>query len=170
MRTTAWIMGVAILGIGPGMVNAEPKAIPKPPMFADRSMPQPCANGCINPIEAVTFASYLGQKAGVAGDFEMTVRAVGRDNGRLFLNSESDYRDRNCLTVAIADVMVGHLFQTTDLATIQRRLIGKRIVVSGIARQVRVDLTQDGQATGKYYYQVHVKVDAARQMRVLPRT
>ena len=143
--------------------------MPKPPTMVVRSMAEPCANGCINPIEAVTFASYLGQKAGVAGDFEMTVRAVGSDKGRLFLNSETDYRDRNCLTVAIADVMIGHLFQTTDLATIQRRLIGKRIVVSGIARQVRVDLMHDGQATGKYYYQVHLKVDAARQMRVFPR-
>jgi hypothetical protein len=131
--------------------------------------PEPCARGCINPIEAVTYASYLGEKAGVAGDFELTVRAIGSQNGTLFLNSEPDYRDRNCLTVALPERLLVRLFQTSDRAAIERRLLGKRIVVSGIARQVRIDLTEGGRPTGKYYYQVHIRVNEPRQMRVLPR-
>lgn len=167
-RMTIAVVAVLALSAAGGAAQT-PAPQPRPPRGAVLDMsrePALCARGCINPIEAVTYASYLGEKAGVAGDFELTVRAVGEQNGNLFINSEADYRDRNCLTVAIPGRLLARLFQTTDRAAIERRLVGKRIVVSGIARQVRIDISDSGKPTGKYYYQVHVRVNEARQMRV----
>lgn len=137
--------------------------------FMDPSIkPVVCRNGCINPIEAVTYASYLGERAGVAGEFELTIRAVGQEKGMIYLNSENDYRDRNCLTVAIPDNVAKQAFGTADKTDLTRKLVGKSAVFGGIARQVRIAFTQDGQATGKYYYQVHLRVKDRRQILRLP--
>ena len=46
-------------------------------------------------------------------------------------------------------------------------LKGKRILVSGTARTVRIDFLTDNRPTGKYYYQTHVRVDHASQIKVL---
>jgi len=49
-----------------------------------------CERPCLNAIEAVTFASYVGERAGIAGEFEMPVRNVGKRGNFYFLNSEED--------------------------------------------------------------------------------
>ncbi|MBS0481956.1 MAG: hypothetical protein JSR96_07320 [Proteobacteria bacterium] len=129
---------------------------------------QPCARGCLNPIETVTYASYLGDRAGVAGEFELTVRAVGQQHGIIFLNSETDYLDRNCLTIALPLALAHQIFGTTDLDQLRRRLPGKSAVFGGVARQVRIDLTDAGRPTGKCYYQVHVNIMSPHQALRLP--
>lgn len=125
-----------------------------------------CETGCLSAIEAVTYASYLGDKAGVAGMFDMPVAEVGQQGGMFYLNSEPDYRDRNCLTVAMTPGAMNALLGTTDLETIRKRLRSHRVIVRGIARQVRIDFTTSGRPSGKYYYQVHVRVAEARQVRI----
>ena len=44
---------------------------------------------------------------------------------------------------------------------------GKRILVSGTAMRTRIDVTVDGRQSGKYYYQTHVRVAQASQIKVL---
>lgn len=127
-----------------------------------------CANGCLNPIEAVTFASYLGNRAGVAGEFSMTVKNVGFRDDRFYLNSEQDYRDRNCLTVVIPQEVMRQIARTTDPDAIRNRFQAKQIVVKGIARQVRIDFTAGGKPTGKYYFQVHIQIGQKYQVAFLP--
>jgi hypothetical protein len=142
-----------------------------PPIAAavERSDVSPaCERQCLNAIEAVTYASYVGERAGIAGDFEMPVRNVGKRGNLYFLNSETDYRDRNCLTVAIPAAIVEGMTKSKDLAVVEKYFVGRRLVAKGIARQVRIDFTDPaGNPTGKYYYQVHVRVSNRNQLAIL---
>ena len=56
----------------------------------------------IDPSSAVQLAA-AAPRDGVTGVFAMTVRAVGRDERGVYLNSERDYRDQRNLTVTQAD-------------------------------------------------------------------
>jgi hypothetical protein len=123
-----------------------------------------CPNGCITPVEAVTLADQVAPKAGVYGDFELTVKVVGEDRGRFYLNSEEDYRDRNCLTIALSSSVAEALADGGGLQGLKRKFEGKRIVVSGMAKRVRIDFLIDGKPSGKYYYQVHAFVGSPQQI------
>ena len=120
--------------------------------------PPICAERCINPIEAVTLTAQIGNGAGVMGDFAMTVKAVGFDRGRFYLNSEPDYRDRNCLTVVVPAAVMTKLAGSADLEAVKKLYVGNKINTRGVARQVRVDFIVENQPTGKYYYQSHLFV------------
>lgn len=147
----------------PPVINA-PAIVRSPParLFEPR---KPCQRGCLNPLEAISYANYLAPRAGVAAEFELTVKAVGTSRGRYFLNSETDYRDRNCLTIVLTPEVARELAGPAGEAALEMRFKGKRIAVEGIARRVRIDFTDDtGKATDKYYYQVHVTVMNARQI------
>jgi len=143
-----------------------PPTITLPAMPVPRAEPrQPCVRGCLNPVEAVSYANYLAPRAGVAAEFEMEVKAVGGQRGRFFLNSETDYRDLNCLTLVLTPMVAKAIAGSADVAALEKRFKGKRIAVEGIARRVRIDFTDDsGKPSGKYYYQVHVVVMDARQI------
>ncbi len=142
------------------MLAAAPLETAKP--AAVGLAPFICSERCINPIEAVTVASQLGNGAGLASDFGMTVKEIGFERGRFYLNSEADYRDRNCLTVVVPAAVMAKLAGSQDLEAVRKFYIGNRILVRGIARQVRIDFTADNQPTGKYYYQVHLLVAEER--------
>lgn len=122
------------------------------------TLPAICAERCIEPVEAVTLAAQVGNGAGIASDFGMTVKAVGFERGRFYLNSELDYRDRNCLTVVVPAAVMARLAGSADLETVKGLYVGNKIAARGVARQVRIDFTADGQPTGKYYYQIHLLV------------
>jgi hypothetical protein len=115
----------------------------------------------------VTYASYLGDKAGVAGVFDMPVVEIGQQAGLFYLNSEKDYRDRNCLTVALTPTAMQALAGTTNLEQARERLRNHRVIVRGVARQVRIVFSHDGRPTEKYYYQVHVRVTEPGQVRLV---
>lgn len=134
-----------------GLPSAEPR--------------KPCQRGCLNPVEAVSYANYLAPRAAVAAEFELTVKAVGARHGRFFLNSETDYRDRNCLTVVLSPEAARSLAGSADLAAVEKHFKGKRIAIQGVAARVRIDFNDGaGKPTGKYYYQVHVVVGSPRQI------
>ncbi len=103
---------------------------------------------------------------GVTGTFEFIVRGSGRQDERYFLNSEVDYRDQRCLTL----VLTSDAYRTLsarlgdDAASI---LNGKKILVNGTARKTRIDFISMGRVTDKYYYQTHVAVGDAGQIRTV---
>ncbi|MEJ2410020.1 MAG: hypothetical protein P8Y48_11950 [Novosphingobium sp.] len=69
----------------------------------------------------------------MAGVFDMPVVAVGRQGGTFYLHSEKDYRNRNCLTVAITPRAIKALAGSTDLEEVRRKLRHHRLIVRGIA-------------------------------------
>lgn len=144
------------------LLAAAPLEAPNPAIIT--AMPPICAERCINAIEAVTLAAQVGNGAGVVSDFGMTVKAVGFERGRFYLNSELDYRDRNCLTVVVPAAVMTKLAGTADLEAVKKSYLGNKIAVRGVARQVRIDFTADNQPTGKYYYQIHLLVADERNL------
>lgn len=102
---------------------------------------------------------------GVNGIFEMQVRNIGRQNGILYLNSESDYRDPRCLTIVVPPATADALSQRFG-ADVDRHLAGKTIAVRGTARRVRIHFYSNGKMTEKYYYQTHLDLKAARHLTV----
>ena len=124
-----------------------------------------CSDDCISPVEAVTYASYLAPKAGIAGTFRMDVKAVGEQEGVYYLNSETDYRDRNCLTIAVPAAVMAKLVQGEGLAAVEKRFKGRTIMVRGVAQRVRIGFFDAaGKPTDKYYYQVQVRIGRSEQI------
>ena len=116
----------------------------------------------IFPGEAITRAADAAPR-GVRGRFVLKVRAVGRVGGRLYLNSELDYRDQRNLAVAVRP---GAARATMKRLGLRRDgdFVGRRIAVDGVAERVRIDFTSNRRRSGKYYYQTHVRVNRPGQI------
>lgn len=124
----------------------------------------PPAAAIIAPAEAIQYAA-ASAPAGVSGIFELQVQATGRQDGNLYLNSETDYRDQRNLSIAVHPAAIrtlaAQLGQDPALA-----LQGKRLRVMGKALRVPIYLAANGRTTDKYYYQTHVNVTDAAQIQV----
>lgn len=118
----------------------------------------------IDPGQAVLRAA-ASPRTGVTGVFALTVKATGRTD-KLHLNSEADYRDPRNLSIAVAPEAAAQLEDRLG-APPEVALRGKRILVAGTARRVRIDFVVDDKPSGKYYYQTHVRVTEASQIKVL---
>ncbi len=119
----------------------------------------------ISPSEAIQSAAAAAPRS-VQGQFALRVTGVGRQDGNIYLNSETDYRDQRNLTIAILPSAIEPLAQRYG-SDADVFLIGKRIVVTGAARRTQIDFTDNGRPTGKYYYQTHVRVGDADQISVV---
>ncbi|MGB3722145.1 MAG: hypothetical protein WA979_04915 [Pacificimonas sp.] len=118
----------------------------------------------IHAEQAVMNAAAVAPE-GVNGIFEIAVRGTGRSGGRLFLNSERDYRDPRALNIAIAPAIEQQLEARFGRPP-ATHLEGKTIAVRGTAKRVRIEFTQNGRRSGKYYYQTHVVLEEARHLTV----
>jgi len=103
---------------------------------------------------------------GVPGKFIVQIQAVGSQDGFTYLNTELDYRDQRNLSIALSSKATNELEEVLG-ATLEKVLIGKRLLVTGEAKRVRIVFTSNGKITGKYYYQTHVNVSDANQIQVL---
>lgn len=117
----------------------------------------------LSPAQAVFNAAARPQ--GVTGVFEMVVRASGRQDGLLYLNSERDYRDQRNLTIVISPSVERDLTSRLN-GPVERRLIDTVIAVRGTARRARILFTENGRPTGKYYFQTHLRLQSARDLTV----
>ena len=104
---------------------------------------------------------------GVPGIFAMRVAATGRVGPRIYLNSERDYRDQRNLSIEISPWAAQQLAHRFGGAP-ETRLRGRDIEVRGQARRVRIGFFDNfHRPTGLYYYQTHVVVTDADQIRIL---
>ena len=116
-----------------------------------------------SPREAVLGAADVAPRP-LSGYFVMFVRRTGREGDRVYLNSESDYRDQRNLTISIGPAAVRELADRYG-APPDEYLRGKLIIVSGAARRTRIDIFGDGgRRTGLYYFQTQVPVQYADQV------
>ncbi len=121
----------------------------------------------LTPEQAVMNAAEVAPQ-GVSGLFEMTVRASGvADGGRLYLNSQADYRDPRNMSVVLTPALQTEL-RARFGAGPGSFLQGKRIAVRGTARRVRIAFTANGRPTQKYYYQTHLVLERASDLSVAP--
>jgi hypothetical protein len=96
----------------------------------------------------------------------ITVRAVGSQGDRVYLNSELDYRDPRCLTIALTPTAAAMLRDRLG-PDLRAALIGREIRVRGRAERKTIHFTANGVPTGKYYFQIHVDVDNVAQITLM---
>ncbi len=94
----------------------------------------------------------------------MRVQATGTQSGFTYLNSELDYRNQRNLTIAITVDAAQQLQDQLGSSPIVA-LKGNDILVTGIARRVKIVFHADSMLSDKYYYQTHVLVTDSRQIQ-----
>lgn len=121
--------------------------------------------GPMDPSRAIATAARAAPGA-VPGRFAMDVASTGQANGRTYLNSESDYRDRNNLSIEI--------FPQTARALAARHgaepllfFRGRRVEVRGRVRRVLVIVIVEGSRRRGYYFQTRVAVTSPAQIRIV---
>ena len=120
------------------------------------------SKGWIEPVDAIRAAND-DPTHGVRGEFIITVKALDSNPGRSYLNSEKDYRDQRNLTIRMPTSILPKLEQRLGVKF--QDLKNRRLVVLGVAKRNRINFVNDGQPTGKYYYQTHVHVDSPTQIK-----
>src|SRR5436190_5345582 len=89
----------------------------------------------LTPIQAIVAAAERPE--GVTGTFLMEVRRADREDDTLYLNSEEDYRDQRCLTIAIPKDVASALERKVE-GDPAVALKGKKIRVTGTAKRKTV--------------------------------
>ncbi len=112
-------------------------------------------------------AGAAARAEGVTGLFEFKIQGGGHQDGWLYLNSERDYRDQRCLTVAVPPNLAAELQDSLrgDPAVL---LVGRSLRVTGTAKKVTVWFYLRGIKTDKYSYQTHVAIADLSQLYFLP--
>ncbi|MDY7538654.1 hypothetical protein QN372_05930 [Undibacterium sp. RTI2.1] len=116
-----------------------------------------------NPVQLVDMAARAAP-AGVKVNFTMEVKAIGHLKDRIILNSEEDYRDPKNISVDVYPTAEAELVHTlgNDLDPLIK---GHRIRVQGTIKRVTVWFFEKGVKTDKYYYQTHILVKNADQIK-----
>jgi hypothetical protein len=123
------------------------------------------ATNAIEPMEAIERAAAVPD-VGITSTFILTVKRTDKVGHQYFLDSEPDYRDQRNLSIAVSQEAANDLQKQlgTPFGT---ALKGKQILVMGTAKRVKIAFEVHGQPTGKFYYQTHVVVDKASQIKIL---
>lgn len=147
------------------LAAAQPQATtPRPPPIL--ISPETPVEHVFSPREAVLGAADAAPRP-LPGYFVMFVRRTGREEDRVYLNSEADYRDQRNLTISIDPAAVRELAGRYGMAP-DEYLRGRLIVVAGAARRTRIDFIDHGdRSTGLYYFQTQVPVHYADQISFL---
>lgn len=121
--------------------------------------------GVIVPAASAVVLASEQAPDGIGGIFGFRVAGVGRDKGEFFLNSKEDYRDPACLTIRFSEAAANE-FHRRHGEFPDVFLKGKDVTVVGEARRRRIDFVTFGLPSDKYYYQTHVDVTDAEQVRI----
>lgn len=130
------------------------------------TQPPAALPGVSSPPQAIA-AAIARQPAGVTGTFKMVVRGTGRATGRLYLNSEKDYRDQRCLSIALTNSVDRDLRKQLD-GDPATKLIGQEAIVTGNAERVVIWIYADDVKTPFYYYQTRILVSDLSQIKFVP--
>lgn len=122
----------------------------------------------VNIANTMNLIALAEEKApnGVTGSFTFLIKATGTRRGEVYLNSESDYRDRRSVTIAVVPEIVSE-FTHTYGSPPDEFFLGKTIEVTGEAKRVKINFFANGRPTNKYYFQTHVNVTSIDQINVL---
>lgn len=123
-----------------------------------------CSNGCLTTRDAIERAAELAPNGAALGRYILTVKAVGSDKERWYINSETDYRDPRNVSVALSPTAAAELRALLKGESFESALLGKQIIVAGPALRVQIAFFSNGKKTDKYYYQTHIAMQSVRQI------
>ena len=135
-------------------------------LLAACTTPPAVPTNLVAPEQAVV-AAAKASPGGIEADFGLTVQGADWVDGKAYLDSRPDYRDPIDLSVEILPTAAAVLKVKYGEDPV-KFFKGKRIAVHGVARKVQVDFIVNGRLTGDYYFQTHVQVTDASQIRILP--
>jgi len=122
-----------------------------------------------SPYDAIWAVSAAAPEP-IVGIFELIVVEATYLREATYMNSESDYRDRRNLTIAI-DPRTLAGFKEKYAYYPDIFFLNKKIRVKGLAQRVRIDFVIDpddeNEVRNKYYYQIHVPVVDVDQIEVV---
>lgn len=111
-------------------------------------------------------AAAAAAPEGVVGEYQLSIQAAGTDGRAVYLNTELDYRDQRNITIAMSPAVAAAL-AGADAASAQQYFVGKKLLVKGQARRMKIDFMSQGKPTGLYYYQTHIRVKNPEQIKLL---
>lgn len=118
----------------------------------------------IEPAQATRMAAANGQ-FGVSGLFAMRVRSASARSGTVYLNSELDERDITNLSLALPRDIDRKLTERYG-APPSTALIGKDVLVTGVAKRVMVPITKNGKRTLAYSPQTQIRISDAANIQL----
>jgi hypothetical protein len=120
----------------------------------------------LTPVQGVLGAAERSE--GLTGTFRFRVLGTGWQRGWFYLNSQPDYRDQRCLTIALNPFLARQL-QAGYGSNLDAAFTGKTVRVTGTAKRVTIRfMNRDGSPSEKYYFQTHVGITDLAQLQVLP--
>jgi len=121
----------------------------------------------ICPMQAIERAAAAAPY-GAPGRYTLVVRSIGQSNGLIYLDSQNDYRDQRNVAVVLYPRAQAQLRARLS-GSLERALEGRRIVVMGSARRVKILFVDSHHHySGKYYYQTHIAVTEGDQVQEVP--
>src|SRR5690242_6846981 len=143
---------MALVLVAAGACNAPPDQV------AQSSAAE--AGDGVAPREALV-AAAASPKDGAEGVFEFRVASVGGGRGRIFLNSEADYRDPANLSVMLRPADVKQMEKALG-GPLAKTLVEKNVSVTGTAKQVKINVYgPDRKKTGETRTQTRIVVASA---------
>ena len=103
---------------------------------------------------------------GINGTFKLPIKASSVQKGIIYLNTETDYRDRRNMTITLQKKVI-EAFITKYGTSPHLYLINKSIEVTGEAKRLKINFFTNGKVTKKYYFQTHINVSSLHQIKVL---
>ncbi|WP_100642901.1 hypothetical protein [Alteromonas facilis] len=104
---------------------------------------------------------------GVEGSYTLKIKASGNQGKQIFLNTELDYRDQRNVTIALHPRVVSLLMAKYGESP-ENYFVDKSITVTGQAQRIKIGFfNEQRKPTGKYYYQTHIRIVNADQIKVI---
>ena len=120
----------------------------------------PCADSCRSAAEAIAAADAARGEPGQAARYRFTIASVGTPGQLIYLNSASDYRAADNVSVALTPRAASRLRALLGNRPINEALVGRAVIVDGRPRRHTMQvLTDERRPTGRGYYQVRIAVD-----------
>ncbi|NII09109.1 hypothetical protein [Oleiagrimonas sp. C23AA] len=134
------------------------------PVYAGRSVTPP-----LSPVQIIAQVRARAP-ATVIGRFEFTVRSVGHKRGTLFIDSMTDYRDPENVTLTLRRQQAQAVRQALHLSSDQM-LIGQTLLIDGWARRKRIEFVNSPGHTpqGRHYFQTWLYVHGPDDIHIAPR-
>lgn len=103
---------------------------------------------------------------GLKGEFVLSIKNSGKQSGRIYLNTQEDYRDRRNITVTL-EPSFQQAFKAKHDIDIRSHFEGQKLLVRGEAKRMKVWFFSQGKRTEKYYFQTHIVVKKLDQISIL---
>lgn len=114
-------------------------------------------------LAAVIYPKYF-ETGGV-----FKVKATGRLEGRVFLNTEYDYRDPRNITIVLSPEIATEFEKMHEMSP-EAYFLKKRVLVKGQLVQVKIWFSSNGKRSNKYYYQTHMRVASMDDINLVSTT